>query len=48
MAEDGDNCPIIMDNGSSTIKADYATETAPNHDIPSVVGVPKGYMQNIG
>jgi actin len=38
---DDDSDPIIIDIGTGTLKAGFATDDAPKHLVPMVIGKPK-------
>lgn len=35
------NTPVVIDNGTGSIKAGLSGEDSPSHIIPSVIGIPK-------
>ena len=43
-----DNRPIIIDNGSATIKMGHAGDEVPSEQVASVVGKPKDPNMMVG
>ena len=43
-----DNEPVVVDIGSGHLKAGYASDDAPKHLIPMVIGKPKNKALLVG
>ena len=38
---------VVVDTGCGTLKAGFAGEIAPSHILPSVIGVPRRFSQDV-
>lgn len=48
VADGGDSCALVLDNGTGMMKAGYSGEDAPRCVFPSVIGVPRHERAMIG